>query len=61
MKGLLNQAANAAVRTKGSIFEFIYRRLVHRLGVREGPISLAKIPQEVQGNPAFRIGVHELR
>jgi transposase len=32
MKGLLNQAANAAVRTKGSIFEFIYRRLVSRLG-----------------------------
>ena len=32
MKGLLNQAANAAVRTKGSIFEFIYRRLVPRLG-----------------------------
>ena len=32
MKGLLNQAANAAVRTKGSIFEFVYRRLVVRLG-----------------------------
>ena len=32
MKGLLNQAANAAVKTKGSIFEFIYRRLVPRLG-----------------------------
>jgi transposase len=32
MKGLLNQAANAAVKTKGSIFEFIYRRLVVRLG-----------------------------
>jgi len=32
MKGLLNQAANAAVRTKGSIFEFVYRRLVPRLG-----------------------------
>jgi len=32
MKSLLNQAANAAVRTKGSIFEFIYRRLVPRLG-----------------------------
>jgi transposase len=28
MKGLLNQASNAAVKTKGSIFEFIYRRLV---------------------------------
>ncbi len=32
MKGLLNQAANAAVRTKGSIFELVYRRLVVRLG-----------------------------
>jgi transposase len=32
MKGLLNQASNAAVKTKGSIFEFIYRRLVPRLG-----------------------------
>ena len=32
MKGLLNQASNAAVKTKGSIFELIYRRLVPRLG-----------------------------
>jgi transposase len=32
MRRLLNQAANAAVKTKGSIFEFIYRRLVVRLG-----------------------------
>jgi transposase len=32
MKGLLNQASNAAVKTKGSIFESIYRRLVVRLG-----------------------------
>ena len=32
MRGLLNQAANAAVRAKGSIFEVIYRRLVPRLG-----------------------------
>jgi transposase len=32
MKGLLDQAANAAVKTKGSIFELIYRRLVPRLG-----------------------------
>jgi len=29
---LLNQAANAAVKTKGSIFEWVYRRLVVRLG-----------------------------
>ena len=32
MRRLLNQAANAAVKTKGSIFEFVYRRLVPRLG-----------------------------
>jgi transposase len=29
---LLNQAANAAVKTKGSLFELVYRRLVVRLG-----------------------------
>jgi transposase len=32
MRRLLNQAANAAVKTKGSIFELVYRRLVTRLG-----------------------------
>ena len=32
MRRLLNQAANAAVKTKGSIFEVVYRRLVIRLG-----------------------------
>ena len=32
MRRLLNQAANAAVRTKGSIFQMVYRRLVPRLG-----------------------------
>src|SRR6516225_10171787 len=32
MRRLLNQAANAAVRVKGSIFEIIYRRCVPRLG-----------------------------
>jgi transposase len=32
MRRLLNQAANAAVRTKGSFFEKLYRRLVMRLG-----------------------------
>jgi hypothetical protein len=29
---ILNQAANAAVKHKGSIFEIVYRRLVLRLG-----------------------------
>lgn len=32
MRRVLNQAANAAVKTKGSIFEVVYRRLVVRLG-----------------------------
>jgi len=32
MRRLLNQAANAAVKTKGSIFQLVYRRLVIRLG-----------------------------
>jgi hypothetical protein len=32
MRRILNQAANAAVRHKGSIFEILYRRLVTRLG-----------------------------
>jgi len=32
MRRLLNQAANAAAKTKGSIFEVVYRRAVPRLG-----------------------------
>ena len=32
MRRLLNQAANAAARAKGSIFEIVYRRSVPRLG-----------------------------
>jgi transposase len=32
MRRILNQAANAAVKTKGSIFEMVYGRLVPRLG-----------------------------
>ena len=32
MRRLLNQAANAAVKTQGSIFQLVYRRLVIRLG-----------------------------
>ena len=34
MRRLLNQAANAAVKAKGSIFELVYRRLVPRLAAR---------------------------
>jgi transposase len=32
MRRILNQSANAAVKTKGSIFEIVYRRTVPRLG-----------------------------
>src|ERR1700740_226859 len=32
MRRILNQAANAAVKAKGSIFQDLYRRLVPRLG-----------------------------
>jgi transposase len=32
MRRVLNQCANAAARTKGSIFEIVYRRSVPRLG-----------------------------
>jgi hypothetical protein len=32
MRRILNQAANAAVKHKGSIFEILYRRHVPRLG-----------------------------
>src|SRR5205085_8595941 len=32
MRRVLNQIANAAVKSKGSIFQVVYRRLVPRLG-----------------------------
>ncbi len=32
MRRILNQAANAAAKAKGTIFEIVYRRLVSRLG-----------------------------
>ena len=35
MRRILNQAANAAARSKGTIFEIVYRRLVARLGHRQ--------------------------
>ena len=35
LRRLLNQGANAAVKTKGSIFELVYRRLVPRLGHKQ--------------------------
>jgi transposase len=41
MRRLLNQAANAAVKTKGSIFELVYRRLVVRLGHAQATGAIA--------------------
>ncbi len=41
MRRLLNQAANAAVKTKGSLFELVYRRLVPRLGHRQAIGAIA--------------------
>jgi hypothetical protein len=38
---LLNQAANSAVKTKGSIFELVYRRLVPRLGHQQAIGAIA--------------------
>jgi transposase len=35
MRRLLNQAANAAVKAKGTIFELVYRRTVPRLGHKQ--------------------------
>lgn len=41
MRRVLNQAANAAVKTKGSIFQLIYRRLVPRLGHQQAIGAIA--------------------
>jgi transposase len=41
MRRLLNQAANAAVKTKGSIFELVYRRLVGHLGHKQAIGAIA--------------------
>jgi hypothetical protein len=41
MRRILNQAANATVKRKGSIFEILYRRLVARLGHHETIVAIA--------------------
>jgi hypothetical protein len=45
MRRILNQAANAAVKAKGTIFEIVYRRLVSRLGHNQtiGAIALSRV------------------
>jgi transposase len=41
MRRLLNQAANAAVQVKGSIFEIAFRRLLPRLGFKQAIWAIA--------------------
>src|SRR5947209_6639862 len=41
MRSILNQAANAAVKRKGSIFQILYRRLVPRLGHKRAIWTIA--------------------
>jgi transposase len=41
MRRLLNQAANAAVKMKGSIFQIVYRRLVPRMGHNQAISAIA--------------------
>lgn len=41
MRRVLNQAANAAVKTKGSIFELVFNRLVVRLGYAQAIGAIA--------------------
>ena len=41
MRRLLNQAANAAVKVKGSIFEVVFRRLLPRLGFQQAIWAIA--------------------
>jgi transposase len=41
MRRLLNQAAHAAVKVKGSIFEIVFRRLLPRLGFKQAIWAIA--------------------
>jgi hypothetical protein len=41
MRRLLNQAANAAVKVKGGIFEIVFRRLLPRLGFKQAIWAMA--------------------
>jgi hypothetical protein len=41
MRRLLNQAANGAVKVKGSIFEIVFRRLLPRLGYQQAIWAIA--------------------
>src|SRR3989475_9241385 len=57
MRRLLNPAANAAARTKGSIFEIVYRRSVPRLGHNQAIGTIAHRQSRLIGldlHPAAR-------
>jgi hypothetical protein len=45
MRRVLNQAANAAAKAKGSIFDIVYRRSVPRLGLIKpsGPLPIDNV------------------
>jgi hypothetical protein len=47
MRRILNQAANAAVKHKGSFFEIVYRRSVPRLGHKQNDRSHCASPLSV--------------
>ena len=49
MRRLLNRAANAAVKTKRSIFEMVYQRLLPRLGHAQR--SHCPLTTELAGQP----------
>jgi Transposase IS116/IS110/IS902 family len=46
MRRLLNQAANSAAKTKGSIFEIVYRRSVPRLGHNQTIWAIAETAED---------------
>ncbi len=41
LRRLLNQAAHAAIKVKGSVFEVVFRRLVHRMAYQEAIWAIA--------------------
>ena len=53
MRRILNQAANAAVKAKGTIFEIVYRRLVSRLGHNQTIGAIAHRLSEQDFQPRF--------
>ena len=57
MRRLFHQAANAAVKTKGSIFQLVYRRLVPRLGHAQAIWAIAHRLCARACRSAFRTGL----